>query len=287
MPQVDVAEDIAACVPYEVDFESWTKYVYEDSLLWDFGDGFYSTETDPDHTYPNPGVYTVKLIVRGEGGTNWDYKIVTVNPKPEVDFTFNDSIVFDSSQTKGYDWINFYNHTKYANDYFWFKDWPTVSDTSDPTSFDKEPSWHYDEIGTYYVALIAKSGEGCLDTMIHKTPIEVLGGGYLKYPTAFFVSPDGPRDEYDTRRETNKMVFYPLNEGIDEYRLEIYNRWGAMVFESDEVDKGWNGYIDGEPAKQDVYVWRARGRFTNGQPFDMSGDVTLIRGRDEAQPVNL
>jgi PKD repeat protein len=286
MPKVDVAEDIAACVPFEVNFESWTKYVYEDSLLWDFGDGNFSTEPDPIYTYSNPGVYTVKLIVRGEGGTNWDYKIVTVNPKPEVDFTFNDSIVFDSSQTKGYDWINFYNHTKYATNYYWYFDSENNLGGA-PDSEEKEPYWHYNDIGTYYVALVAESGEGCLDTLIHRTPIRVLGGGYLKYPTAFFVSPDGPRDEYDTRRETNKMVFYPLNEGIDEYKLEIYNRWGVLVFESNEVDRGWNGFIQGTPAKQDVYVWRARGRFTNGQPFDMSGDVTLIRGRDEAIPDNL
>jgi len=60
--------------------------------------------------------------------------------------------------------------------------------------------------------------------------------------------------------------------------MEVYNRWGVLVFESNDINYGWNGFIDGKAAKQDVYVWRARGRFTNGEPFVMSGDVTLIIG---------
>lgn len=275
LPQVDVAEDTAACVPFEVDFESWTKYVYEDSLLWDFGDGFISTEADPVHTYTTPGVYTVKLIVSGEGGTNWDYKIVTVNPKPEVDFTFNDSIVFDSSQTKGYDWINFYNHTKFGESYEWYDNWPDGS----IISTEKEPRWYYSDTGTYNVALIAESSEGCADTMVHPTPIRVLGEETLWFPTAFFVNPTRVSDDTDTDDPTNFYVFYPINKGVDEYSLEIYNRWGAIVFKTNNINQGWNGYIDGEPAKQDVYVWRAKGRFNNGRPFDMAGDITLIYGK--------
>ena len=49
------------------------------------------------------------------------------------------------------------------------------------------------------------------------------------------------------------------------------------------INKGWNGFLDGEPAKQDVYVWRAKGRFNNGEPFVMSGDVTLIISADSGQ----
>jgi hypothetical protein len=57
----------------------------------------------------------------------------------------------------------------------------------------------------------------------------------------------------------------------------------VLIFKSDDINRGWNGFINGEPAKQDVYVWRAKGRFTNGQPYEMHGDVTLIVAPDIGQ----
>jgi len=71
-------------------------------------------------------------------------------------------------------------------------------------------------------------------------------------------------------------IFRPYAQGVAEYKLEIYNRWGVLIFESNDVNHGWNGYLQGQPAKQDVYIWKAKGRFTNGRPFEVSGDVTLI-----------
>jgi hypothetical protein len=53
------------------------------------------------------------------------------------------------------------------------------------------------------------------------------------------------------------------------------------MFESFDINRGWNGIFDGEPVQYGVYLWRARGRFANGQPFDKSGDVTLIYGKRE------
>lgn len=283
LPQIDLAEDLSGCQPFTVDFSATTKYIDENDYQWEFGiEGETSTEPTPSYTFLNPGTYTVKLVVHGEGGTNWDYKIIQVDPKPEAAFFFNDSVVFDSSQTKGYDWINFFNQSTYATSYRWYFD-SERNLGGMPDSEERDPSWYYTEVGEYYVGLIAESGVGCLDTLLHPTPIIVLAEGYLQYPTAFLVSPDGPADEYDTRGR-NKYVFFPLSGGVEEYHLEIYNRWGVRVFESKNVNQGWNGYVDGIPAKQDVYIWRVSGRYANGQAYDMSGDVTLIHGKDEAAP---
>jgi len=43
------------------------------------------------------------------------------------------------------------------------------------------------------------------------------------------------------------------------------------------VNIGWDGYVNGKLAQQGVYMWRAIGKFTNGKPFDMKGNVTLLR----------
>ena len=268
-------------MPFTIGFSAYTKYIYQNQFSWDFGlNNATSTDEEPIFTYTIPGVYTAKLVVRGDGGTNWDYKIITVYPKPEISFSFNDSIVFDSSQTKGYDNISFYNMTKFGNEYAWYFDVKELLNGGGPDSRDKDPIWHYKDTGTYHVALIAMSGEGCYDTLINPKAIRVLGEGYLEFPTGFFVSPSGPGDEYATNNPSgNPYLFYPANQGVSEYKLEVYNRWGVLVFKSEDVNKGWNGYKDGKALDQGVYVWRAKGRFTNGQPFDKSGDITLLQGK--------
>ena len=122
-----------------------------------------------------------------------------------------------------------------------------------------------------------------MDTLINPVPIHVLGEGLLRFPTAFFADPDHAYGEDFTGNPSDPSVyvFRGYGDGVEEYHLEIYNRWGVLVFESDDINIGWNGYINGKPAKQDVYVWRAKGRFSNGETFVMSGDVTLFVGRDD------
>lgn len=291
LPQVAVDEDISGCEPFTVDFTAVTRYVYEDQYLWDFGvDGATSNENEPTYTYNENGTYTVKLTVHGDGGTNYDYRFITVNPKPEIDFTFNDSIVFVRSQNQPDEIISFYNQTRNGENFYWFFE-ETIEDGNLPVvdianaqSTEKEPTWYYENTGVYNVVLLATSGEGCADTMVHPIAIHVLGEGMIQFPTGFFVDPSAPRDEnVGDPEDPSRNLFRAYGQGVAEFHLEVYNRWGVLVFKSDDINKGWNGFINGEPAKQDVYVWRAKGRFTNGQPYEMHGDVTLIVAPDIGQ----
>ncbi len=80
-------------------------------------------------------------------------------------------------------------------------------------------------------------------------------------------------DEY-----TRNTVFAPgVSEMVDEYHLMKYNRWGELLFESFDINIGWDGFVRGVKAKQDVYVWKVTGKYTNGEPFVMAGDITLLR----------
>jgi gliding motility-associated-like protein len=73
-------------------------------------------------------------------------------------------------------------------------------------------------------------------------------------------------------------VFKPYLSGIvKEYHFEIYNRWGQRVFTTDNIDIGWNGYFNGKLCAQDVYVYKAWGKYLNGQTFVKSGDITILQ----------
>ncbi len=270
VPEIDLAEDIAACVPFTVDFSATTKYIYGDSYQWDFGyNSATSTSPAPEFTYTEPGEYIAKLTVKGDGGYNWDYKKITVYQKPTMDFSFTPKKVKKESQLQPGQPVKFFNHTQQGENYLWL-----FGDEQNSTELN--PSHVYADTGTYYITLIATSTEGCMDTLTSDIPVKVTGEGSLVFPSGIVVDPSGAADEYYDPNESNPGVFRPVASGVAKYKLEIYNRWGVLVFISDDVKKGWNGYIDGKIAKQDVYIWKVKATFTNGEPYIAAGDLTLL-----------
>jgi PKD repeat protein len=270
-PRVDLGPDISGCMPLTVDFPASTKYNYPDSYQWEFGyDGQTSADVYPASiSYNAAGVYIVRLSVKGDGGTNWDYKRITVYPKPVVDFSFTPDYAWLGSQTEDGTPIKFFNTTQDGIVYTWeFGD--------GETSREFQPEHEYMSTGTFYITLIAESGEGCLDTLTHEKSVVVEGRGSIKFPNVITIVPDNPADEIYNPGEADPRIFRPVAEGIEKYRLEIYNRWGELLFISEDVAKGWNGYYKDEPVKQDVYVWRVTATFTNGRPYVKAGDVTVL-----------
>ena len=75
----------------------------------------------------------------------------------------------------------------------------------------------------------------------------------------------------------NDNIFRPYFKNVIEYKLQIFNRWGVLVFETDDLKKGWDGYMDSANlALQGVYVWKATGKYANGEYFTKVGDVTFL-----------
>jgi gliding motility-associated-like protein len=59
--------------------------------------------------------------------------------------------------------------------------------------------------------------------------------------------------------------------------MRIYNRWGELVFESNDVRIGWDGYYRGRLSQQDVYVYHMNIRFVDDKVVERRGDITLFR----------
>lgn len=72
--------------------------------------------------------------------------------------------------------------------------------------------------------------------------------------------------------------FNLLHLGIANLKyLRIYNRWGTKVFESTDINKGWDGQFNGKPQPMDVYVYTVEATTNKGNTFKKQGNVTLIR----------
>lgn len=91
-------------------------------------------------------------------------------------------------------------------------------------------------------------------------------------PNAFSPNQDGYND-----------VFLPnvsSNCGIQSYQIRIFNRWGGLVFETNEVQQGWDGKIKGTPAPQGAYFYTIQyAEPGDGTPevLTLAGEVALLR----------
>ncbi len=94
---------------------------------------------------------------------------------------------------------------------------------------------------------------------------------YLDIPNSFT---PGSGDDY-----TN--YFLPrdlLSKSVVTFKMEIYDRWGQLLFESDKVNgRGWDGNFKGQPMPMGVYVYTIRVSFANGVSENYNGNVTLLR----------
>jgi len=74
-------------------------------------------------------------------------------------------------------------------------------------------------------------------------------------------------------------IFYPSNGFVSEvnYSLEIFNRWGEMIFKTNDPYEGWDGVTNGRSAPEGVYVYRLKAMSPTGSDIERVGSVTLIR----------
>ena len=73
-------------------------------------------------------------------------------------------------------------------------------------------------------------------------------------------------------------LFKILKNGIATLNyFRIYNRWGNLVYESNNIDAGWDGTYNGQPQPFDVYVYEVEATTSTGKIFHKTGNVTLIR----------
>ncbi len=265
LPEIKIlGAEPEGCEPLTVQFDVDHEYTYSDGFYWDFDDGNTSTQIEPEHTFERYGIYNVKLVVTGDGGNNYDYMTVNVFRSPEADFAVEPQLVMLPD-----DIIKCYNKSKRAVEYLWdFGD----GNTSD----ERDPEHLYSKLGKKDIGLTVWSENGCEDSILRRMAVTVDAEGVLEFPNAFTPNMDGPvGGEYDPADMSND-IFFPLHKGVSEYKLEIYNRWGELLFESDNVNIGWDGYFKDKLSKQDVYVWKVKATFYNGRSVVKAGDVTLL-----------
>jgi len=254
----------SGCIPLKVQFRN--QSASSASLRWSFGDGGYSGDRDPEWIYDIEGEYKVILnIVYEDGRKEVSSAIITAYPKPVARFEI---IQGDFSNPDNE--VRFINYSTNAVKYFWeFGD--------GQTSEVIEPYHKYARPGNYNIKLTVYSEPGCQDS---QTVLNAFSGSgsFIEFPNAFIPNPGGPTGgHYSYTSDLTASIFHPVFSEVAEYQLRIFSKRGILIFESNDINIGWDGYLNGQLCEPGVYIWKVRGKFRNGESFTRLGDLTLLR----------
>ena len=131
-----------------------------------------------------------------------------------------------------------------------------------------EPIHTYDSLGWFEVVLKVQNDEGCADSISKQLLIE--NNLIYYFPSSFTPDGDGLNDDFG--------VSGFRTEKIQNYQFQITNRWGEIVFYSENINEKWDGKISkGNDAMPGSYLWSVRIVDELGKVTRKFGDFTLLR----------
>ncbi len=259
LPEVDFTPHmISGCTPVEVNFANYFQQPSGTSYYWDLDDNTFSNDTNPVHTYTTPGEYDVTLtIVTPEGCAESQTvnNAVTVFGFPVANFfqsadqvsIFQPVVTFTDSSIDAVTWD-------------WnFGDGSSVVDIT-------QPIHEYADSGTYQIRLIVTNNGGCIDTTYGTIRVEPEFTLYV--PNAFTPNGDGMND-----------YFFGTGVGFVDYEMWIIDRWGKVIFHSQEQSQHWDGSYFGNNSscQNDVYEFIINVKDYKGKAHKVIGHVSLVR----------
>jgi gliding motility-associated-like protein len=213
---------------------------------------YYGTNVVSNSFNPiSAGVYQIKYVVGTGYCADSSMHTIRVIPSPKASFTINPTsvIVFDTVKFT-------YTGTPVIS-YNWSFGDGNESILQNPTN-----SYIKDEF--YPVYLIVQNELGCYDTAYLN--LEVESQKYIYFPNVFTPNNDG-----------NNERFLVSHLGIKNFHIFIYNRWGQLVYESTDMDEGWDGKMNGVDCVTGSYFYKANYANKKGMERSKQGSITILR----------
>lgn len=253
-------ESAVVCLPGQTNFFNLSEPIDESyQVFWDYGDGNVGVGLTTQHEYERPGNYTVRVWITSPIGCRDSAtfeNLVVALPSPVADFTYTPEKLSNFNKT-----AQFLDRSRDAAQWLWhFGD--------DNISTIQNPVHTYADTGLYQVTLIVTHVSGCKDTVIKIIDVEPRVTYYL--PNAFTPNGDGLNDTFLGRG---------IMDGARGFSMQIYNRWGELVFQTSDPNIGWNGskMNSGQPLQAGVYTCLVRYIDPRGREVELTGYATLIR----------
>ena len=255
LPVVSFTNDSSlTCEVPRIHFTNTSVYPAGSVFSWNFGDAV-SSEMNPVHQYDSSGTYPVTLIITTPAGcvdSSTQNVDITIFPLPLAQFDVSP------------DFAPLYNSTielkdNSENAVTWHWDFGDGQKSDIPVS-----QYQYQSPGKYTITLQITNIAGCESV----TSREV-------FITPFFI-PNAFTPNGDGKNETFYDPGYAFD--VSSVTMRIWNRWGQMVFSSDNMSHVWDGKdASGNDAPQGVYYYTLKVVQNSGHENDYAGSVTLVR----------
>jgi gliding motility-associated-like protein len=248
------------CAPSLAQFVNLSQSDVPTQYLWNFGDGNTSNAVNPNHIYLTPGNYSVGLTLNQLYGCMdtlnlMQQDLVTVNPSPTAGFIVNPDKVDVCQNT-----VSFFDQSSGATNYQY------VFDNREYTSNLANFSHDYINSGSDYPMQIVANQFGCRDTARRTVMVEP----FSIYIPNTFIPDENNRNE----------LFIPVTDfEVVAWEFSIYNRWGEVIFQTNDPKQAWDGRLDGVMCQDGLYTYKLKFRSCD-KPYiwqALDGFVTLIR----------
>lgn len=148
-------------------------------------------------------------------------------------------------------------------------DWDFDSPNGIYTDTLQNTVYSYSDTGTYIIELVVTNTYGCTDTAYNT--IRVIPEYAIYVPNAF--TPNN--------NDGLNQMFIPKGVGFDpdNFEMQIFDRWGIMIFKTTDINKGWDGKVKGgdKVAQMDTYVWKINTKDAKGNDRQYIGHVTIVK----------
>jgi len=134
-----------------------------------------------------------------------------------------------------------------------------------------DPEYH-EKIKEYYCYQVFATNQ--IQDTSYSNVLCVNGKARIEVPSAFTPNKDGLNDQF---KPITQFVQQSDFSDIEHYEFIIYNRWGEKLFETNDLNKGWNGYYKEAVCQSDVYMYIIRVKSLDNQVTNYAGFVSLLR----------
>ena len=247
------------CPPHSVSFTNMSTTETATTYTWDFGDGSTSNAVSTSHMYMSPGVYPITLTMETGGYCVRTLEmngpqVVEILPVPvaAIDVTPNEVDILNPVV-----WVEYLGDQN-VDCYYSFGDGGGIEGCNG--------QYIYNDGGTFTITQTVVNEFGCTNTAEGQVSVS---GSVFYAPTAFTPDGDGLND-----------VWLPVVRGVSNYALRITNRWGELVFETNDPEEPWLGQMgtDGQHyCPNGVYLYRAVYFDQVGYPRVAEGHLHVAR----------
>jgi len=257
-PVILIAPDAEeGCNPLAVSFENLSSPIDSTyQIIWEMGDGGTSDEIFPKYQFDESGLYSIYVEITSPLGCIIDTlftDLINVEPAPKAIFSVNPetpTILNSEVIIEKLSAANLYHVWSIDQNVF----------------YNENVNYDFESIGRFEVTLTVEDAFGCMDEKTEWIEVEDAFTYFL--PNAFTPNGDG---------DNEKFIGIGIFSGIKDFEMTIFDRWGNLIFKTNDPNIGWDGSHNNVAISTGVYQCIVKFVDHKNEIHNFTQPIVLIR----------